>query len=38
MEKENIENVTIEYCFKMYQNGMVSVISNGKVIGFKEEN
>ena len=38
MKKENIENVTVEYCLKMYQNGMVSVISNGKVIGFKEEN
>ena len=37
MKKENIENVTVEYCLKMYQNGMVAIINNGKVVGFKEE-
>ena len=31
-------NMTIEYCLKMYENGVTVVISNGNVVGFETEN
>ena len=39
MKGENIMKTipTIEYCMKMYQIGMIAVITNGKLTGFKEE-
>ena len=29
--------ITIDYCLKMYQVGMNTIIENGEIIGFKEE-
>ena len=31
-------NVTIQECLDRYENGEITVIINGKVIGFEKEN